>query len=97
MKAFISELTEKPMLVRNGKDLSDQFDYRYKGADNGSASAYFHQVSPVTVHRRGHHVEARYWCGDADVTGAAAAQVAAQDQNPELAAAPAAEKSDLRT
>jgi hypothetical protein len=41
MKAFISELTEKPMLVRNGKDLSDQFDYRYKGADNGSASAYF--------------------------------------------------------
>jgi hypothetical protein len=40
-KAFISGLTEKPTLVRNGKDLSDQFDYRYKVADDGSASAYF--------------------------------------------------------
>jgi hypothetical protein len=39
MKDFISGLTEKPTLVRNGKDLSDKFDYRYKVADDGSASA----------------------------------------------------------
>ena len=36
VKAFIAGLTEKPTLVRNGKDLSDQFDYRPL-----SASAYF--------------------------------------------------------
>jgi hypothetical protein len=41
VKAFIAGLTEKPVLVRNGKDLSDQFDYRYKVADDLSASAYF--------------------------------------------------------
>ncbi|WP_316228478.1 hypothetical protein [Bradyrhizobium sp. SZCCHNR1039] len=41
MKAFIAGLTEKPTLVRNGKDLSDQFDYRYKVADDLSASAFF--------------------------------------------------------
>ncbi|MEH2530818.1 hypothetical protein V1277_002806 [Bradyrhizobium sp. AZCC 1588] len=41
MKAFVAGLTEKPPLVRNGKDLSDQFDYRYSKADDGSASAYF--------------------------------------------------------
>lgn len=41
MKAFFAGLTEKPSLVRNGKDLSDQFDYRYSKADDGSASAYF--------------------------------------------------------
>jgi len=27
--------------VRNGKDLSDQFDYRYRISENGSASMYF--------------------------------------------------------
>jgi hypothetical protein len=41
VKAFIAGLTEKPTLVRNGKDLSDQFDYRFKVADDLSASAYF--------------------------------------------------------
>jgi hypothetical protein len=41
VKAFIAGLTEEPTLVRNGKDLSDQFDYRYKVAEDGSASAYF--------------------------------------------------------
>jgi hypothetical protein len=41
MKAFVAGLTEKPSLVRNGTDLSDQFDYRYSKADDGSASAYF--------------------------------------------------------
>jgi hypothetical protein len=41
MKAFIAGLTEKPTLVRNGKNLPDQFDYRYTVADDLSASAYF--------------------------------------------------------
>jgi hypothetical protein len=41
MKAFIAGLSEKPVLVRNGKNLSDQFDYRYKVADDLGASAYF--------------------------------------------------------
>jgi hypothetical protein len=41
MKTFIAGLNEKPTLVRNVKDLSDQFDYRYKLADDLSASAYF--------------------------------------------------------
>lgn len=41
MKAFVAGLTEKPTLVRNGKDLSDQFDYRYRTSDDGSASMYF--------------------------------------------------------
>ena len=41
MKAFVAGLTEKPTLVRNGKDLSDQFDYRYRASEDGSASMYF--------------------------------------------------------
>lgn len=41
MKAFVAGLTGKPTLVRNGKDLSDQFDYRYRTSDDGSASMYF--------------------------------------------------------
>jgi hypothetical protein len=41
MKAFVAGLTETPTLVRNGKDLSDQFDYRYRTSDDGSASMYF--------------------------------------------------------
>jgi len=41
MIAFLTGLPEKPTLVRNGKDLSDQFDYRYRVSDDGSASAYF--------------------------------------------------------
>ena len=40
-RAFVAGLTEKPALVRNGKDLPDQFDCRYRTADDGSASAYF--------------------------------------------------------
>ncbi|MFH1344075.1 MAG: hypothetical protein ABIL01_23190 [Pseudomonadota bacterium] len=41
MKTFVAGLTEKPTLVRNGKDLADQFDYRYRASDDGSASMYF--------------------------------------------------------
>jgi hypothetical protein len=41
MKAFVAGLTEKPTLVRNGKDLADQFDYRYRTSEDGSASMYF--------------------------------------------------------
>lgn len=41
MKAFVAGLTEKPTQVRNGKDLSDQFDYRYRTSDDGGASMYF--------------------------------------------------------
>jgi hypothetical protein len=41
VKAFIGGLTNKPALNRNGKDLSEQFDYRYGVADDLSASAYF--------------------------------------------------------
>lgn len=40
MKALVAGLTEKP-LVRSGKDLSDQFDYRYRTSEDGSASMYF--------------------------------------------------------
>lgn len=41
MKTFVTGLTEKPTLIRNGKDLSDQFDYRYRTSGDGSASMYF--------------------------------------------------------
>ncbi|CUT11569.1 hypothetical protein BF49_2649 [Bradyrhizobium sp.] len=41
MNAFVAGLTEKPAIIRNGKDLFDQFDYRYRTADDRSASAYF--------------------------------------------------------
>ncbi|MGC0322566.1 hypothetical protein ABIG06_003195 [Bradyrhizobium sp. USDA 326] len=41
MKAFVAGLANEPKLVRNAKDLSDQFDYRYSLADDLSASAYF--------------------------------------------------------
>jgi hypothetical protein len=41
MKAFVADLTEKPTLARNGKDLSDQFDYRYRTSDDGNSSMYF--------------------------------------------------------
>jgi hypothetical protein len=41
MKAFEADLTEQPTLVRNGKDLSDQFDYRYRTSDDGKSSMYF--------------------------------------------------------
>ena len=41
MKAFLAGLSEKSTLVRNGKDLSDQFDYRSRASDDGSASMYF--------------------------------------------------------
>jgi hypothetical protein len=41
VEAFVGGLTEKPTLTRNGKDLSEQFDYRYSVADDFSASGYF--------------------------------------------------------
>jgi hypothetical protein len=41
MKAFVAGLTEKPTLARDGKDLSDQFDYRYRTSDDGNSSMYF--------------------------------------------------------
>lgn len=41
MKAFVADLTEKPALVRNGKDLSDQFDYRHRKSEDGTSSMYF--------------------------------------------------------
>jgi hypothetical protein len=41
MHTFVAGLTDKPTLVRNAKDLSDQFDYRYSVADDLSASGYF--------------------------------------------------------
>jgi hypothetical protein len=41
MKAFVAGLKGVPSLVRNGKDLSDQFDYRYGVAEDLSGSAYF--------------------------------------------------------
>lgn len=41
MQTFVAGLTGEPKLVRNAKDLSDQFDYRYRVADDLSASAYF--------------------------------------------------------
>lgn len=41
MQAFVASLTDEPKLVRNANDLSDQFDYRYRVADDLSASAYF--------------------------------------------------------
>jgi hypothetical protein len=41
MQAFVAGLDGEPRLVRNAKDLSDQFDYRYRVADDLSASAYF--------------------------------------------------------
>lgn len=41
MQTFVADLTGKPTLVRNAKNLSDQFDYRYSVADDLSASAYF--------------------------------------------------------
>lgn len=41
MQAFVAGLDAEPTLVRNAKDLSDQFDYRYGIADDLSASAYF--------------------------------------------------------
>jgi hypothetical protein len=41
VEAFIGGLAGKPTLSRNGKDLSDQFDYRYSVADDLSASGYF--------------------------------------------------------
>ena len=41
MKTFVAGLTNEPRLTRNGKDLADQFDYRYQVADDLSASAYF--------------------------------------------------------
>jgi len=41
LKALVAGLTGKPTLVRNAKDLADQFDYRYRIAEDLSASAYF--------------------------------------------------------
>jgi hypothetical protein len=41
MKTFVAGLTKEPKLVRNTKDLADQFDYRYQVADDLNASAYF--------------------------------------------------------
>jgi hypothetical protein len=41
IKSFVAGLSEKPTLLRHGKDLSDQFDYRYRTSDDGSASMYF--------------------------------------------------------
>jgi hypothetical protein len=92
VKAFIAGLTEKPTLVRNGKDLSDQFDYRYKVADDLSASAYFIKfrqslfAAGVIMSKPGAGVEE-----GPDLSGAVADQVAAPDQDQTSAVVPAAE------
>jgi hypothetical protein len=92
VKAFIAGLTEKPTLVRNGKDLSDQFDYRYKVADDLSASAYFIKfrqslfAAGVVMSKPGAGVEE-----GPDLGGTVADQVAAPDQDQTSAVAPAAE------